>query len=145
MLTLKLALRNILSAGIRTWLNVIALSFAFVAIIFLQGFYDGLNDQVERATVDALYGGGQYWQKAYDPYDPLSLEDAHANIPPQLQALIVEKTATPILIRTASIYPQGRFRSILLKGIDPDQTVLSIPSSLLRAAQDERRREHEHK
>jgi ABC-type lipoprotein release transport system permease subunit len=136
MLTLKLALRNILSAGIRTWLNVIALSFAFVAIIFLQGFYDGLNDQVERATVDALYGGGQYWQKAYDPYDPLSLEDAHANIPPQLQALIDEKTATPILIRTATIYPQGRFRSILLKGIDPDQTVLSIPSSLLRAAQD---------
>jgi ABC-type lipoprotein release transport system permease subunit len=136
MLNLKLAIRNILSAGIRTWLNVIALSFAFVAIIFLQGFYDGLNDQVEHATVDALYGGGQYWQKEYDPYDPLSLEDAHAPIPPQLQALIDEKTATPILIRTATIYPQGRFRSILLKGIDPDQTILSIPSSLLNAGQD---------
>lgn len=136
MLTLKLAVRNILSAGLRTWLNVIALSFAFVAIIFLQGFYDGLNDQVERATVDALYGGGQYWQKAYDPYDPLSLEDAHAAIPPQLQALIDEKTATPILIRTATIYPQGRFRSILLKGIDPDQRILSIPSSVLRTDED---------
>jgi ABC-type lipoprotein release transport system permease subunit len=136
MLTLRLAVRNILSAGIRTWLNVVALSFAFVAIIFMQGFYDGLNDQVERATVDALYGGGQYWQKEYDPYDPLSLEEAHAPIPPQLQALIDEKTVTPILIRTATIYPQGRFRSILLKGIDPDQTVLSIPSSLLRAGQD---------
>jgi ABC-type lipoprotein release transport system permease subunit len=136
MLILKLALRNILSAGLRTWLNVIALSFAFVAIILLQGFYDGLNDQVERATVDALYGGGQYWQKEYDPYDPLSLEDAHATIPSKLQTFIDEKTATPILIRTATIYPQGRFRSVILKGIDPDQTVLSIPSSLLRTSQD---------
>ena len=136
MLILKLALRNILSAGLRTWLNVIALSFAFVAIISLQGFYDGLNDQVEHATVDALYGGGQYWQKGYDPYDPLSLEDAHAPIQPQLQALIGEKTATPILIRTATIYPQGRFRSIIFKGIDPDQTILSVPSSLLKAGPD---------
>jgi ABC-type lipoprotein release transport system permease subunit len=107
-----------------------------VAIIFLQGFYDGLNDQVERATIDALYGGGQFWQKGYDPYDPLSLEDAHALIHPQLQALIAGKGATPILIRTATIYPQGRFRSIILKGIDPDQTILSLPSSLLKAGPD---------
>jgi len=136
MLIIKLALRNILSAGLRTWLNVIALSFSFVAIILLQGFYDGLNDQVERATVDALYGGGQYWQKAYDPYDPFSLEDAHAPVPSQLQGLIGDKTATPILVRTATIYPQGRFRSILLKGIDPDQRVLTIPSSVLRTDED---------
>jgi len=136
MLILKLAIRNILSAGLRTWLNVVALSFAFVAIVSLQGFYDGLNDQVEHATVNALYGGGQYWQSAYDPYDPLSLEDAHALIHPQLQALVAEKDATPILIRTATIYPQGRFRSIILKGIDPDQTILSVPSSLLKAGRD---------
>ncbi|MGA7161795.1 MAG: FtsX-like permease family protein [Bacteroidota bacterium] len=136
MLTLKLALRNILSAGLRTWLNVVALSFAFVAIIFLQGFYDGLNDQVEHATIDALYGGGQYWQKGYDPYDPLTLEDAHAQIPPQLQTVIGVKEAVPILIRTATIYPQGRFRSVILKGIDPDQTVMSFPSSLLKGGRD---------
>jgi len=136
MLILKLAIRNILSAGLRTWLNVVALSFAFVAIVSLQGFYDGLNDQVEHATVNALYGGGQYWQSAYDPYDPLSLEDAHGPIHPQLQALVAEKDATPILIRTATIYPQGRFRSIILKGIDPDQTILSVPSSLLKAGRD---------
>ena len=136
MMIIKLALRNILSAGLRTWLNVIALSFSFVAIILLQGFYDGLNDQVERSTVDALYGGGQYWQKAYDPYDPFSLEDAHAPVPAQFQGLIGDKTATPILVRTATIYPQGRFRSILLKGIDPDQKVLTIPSSVLQTDED---------
>ncbi len=132
MLTLTLALRNLLHAGLRTWLNVVALSFSFVAIIFLQGFYDGLNDQVERATIAALYGGGQYWQQTYDPYDPLTLEDAHAVLPPSLDSLIAHRQATPLLIRPATIYPQGRFRSILLKGIDPDQALLSIPSAFLK-------------
>jgi len=130
-LTLKLALRNILNAGLRTWLNVVALSFSFVAIIFLQGFYDGLNDQVEHATIDALYGGGQYWQTAYDPYDPLSLDDAHEVVPKKLDSLVAAKEATPILIRRGTIYPHGRFRSVLLKGIDPDQRILSIPTFLL--------------
>ena len=131
MFTFKLAFRNILGAGLRTWLNVVALSFSFVAIIFLQGIYTGLNDQVERATIEAFYGGGQFWQKAYDPYDPLTLVDAHSPVPAELGALAQTGQATPILIREASIYPGGRFRTILLKGIDPGQKVLSIPSSLL--------------
>jgi putative ABC transport system permease protein len=136
MLIPKLALRNILGAGLRTWLNVTALSFSFVAIIFLQGLYTGMNDQVEQATIKALYGGGQFWQKAYDPYDPLTLPDAHDTIPEALKILIGNNQATPILIRQATIYPQGRFQTILLKGIDPDQNILSIPSSLLKDNQE---------
>ena len=135
MFILKLALRNILGAGLRTWLNVVALSFSFVAIIFLQGIYTGMNDQVERATIDAFYGGGQFWQRSYDPYDPLTIEDAHAAIPEEFEALAKNGQAAPILIRQATIYPEGRFRTILLKGIDPDQKVLSIPSSLLKVDQ----------
>ena len=135
MLILKLALRNILGAGLRTWLNVVALSFSFVTIIFLQGMYNGMNNQVERATIDALYGGGQFWQKAYDPFDPLTLVDAHAPIPAELQALVKNDEAVPILICQATIYPEGRFRSILLKGIDTNQNVLSIPSFLLKGDQ----------
>jgi len=128
---LKLAFRNILGAGLRTWLNVVALSLAFVVIIFLQGVYEGMNDRAEEAGIDALYGGGQYWQKEYDPYDPLTLADAHAPVPAELQGLVKEDRATPILIRQATIYPQGRIRTALLKGIDPDQMILSIPSSVL--------------
>ena len=135
MLIIKLAFRNIIGAGTRTWLNVVALSFSFVTIIFVQGIYNGMNDQVERATIDALYGGGQFWQKAYDPFDPLSLADAHAQIPVKLQTLIKNNEATPILICQAAIYPEGRFQSILLKGIDPSQNILSIPSFLLKSDQ----------
>lgn len=133
MLLVKLAYRNIIGAGLRTWLNVVALSFAFVTIIFLQGIYNGMNDQVERSTIDAWYGGGQYWQESYDPYDPLSLNDAHSVIPQELRIMIINNAATPVLIRQGSIYPQGRFRSVLLKGIDPRQTILTIPSSRLSA------------
>lgn len=135
MLTLKLALRNILGAGIRTWLNVVALSLSFVVIIFTQGIYLGVNDQVERATVDALFGGGQYWERSYDPYDPLSLTDAHAVLPTKIESLVARGEATPILIRQATIYPEGHFRSILLKGIDPNQHILTFPSFFLKDAQ----------
>lgn len=127
----RLAFRNILGAGTRTWLNVVALSFAYVTIIFLQGIYNGMNDQAEQATIDAFYAGGQYWQEMYNPYDPLSINDAHAVVPPPLQKLIEEQAATPVLVRQAAIYPGGRFRSILLKGIDPAQNIVSIPASMM--------------
>ena len=134
MLILRLALRNLLGAGLRTWLNVIALSFSFVVIVFLQGMYDGMNEQATRASVAALYGGGQYWQARYDPYDPLTLPDAHASVPPALEALVASGLATPILVRQATVYPGGRYRGVLLKGIAPGQRVLEIPSAALAAA-----------
>ena len=57
----KLALRNILGAGLRTWLNVGALSFGFVIVIWMQGLYEGMLQQMITASVDADYGGGQFW------------------------------------------------------------------------------------
>jgi putative ABC transport system permease protein len=129
----KLAFRNIRGAGLRTWLNVIALSFSFVVIIFSQGLYNGMSDQVEKATLDAEYGGGQYWQENYDPYDPLTLNDAHARVPGELQQLVAGKKALPVLVRQATIYPQGRFQNALLKGIPPEQGILSMPTFALKA------------
>lgn len=128
----KLAFKNIYGAGLRTWLNVIALSFSYVAIIFLQGLFSGMNDQMEASTIKAQYGGGQYWQGEYDPYDALSLDDAHGKVPLDLQQLIDQNKAVPILIRQGSIYPNGRIQNALLKGIKTDQTVLTIPSSVLK-------------
>jgi putative ABC transport system permease protein len=131
MLIPTLAVRNLLGAGLRTWLNALALSFSFVVIILLQGVYNGMNQQAEQASVAALYGGGQYWHAQYDPYDPLTLPQAHGPLPAVLDSLIAGRSATPMLVRQATIYPGGRFRSVLLKGIDPAQTILSIPTSFL--------------
>ena len=131
MLLFQLAWRNLLGAGLRTWLNAVALSFSFVVIVFLYGVYDGLNRQAMQASIAALYGGGQYWQARYDPYDPLTLPDAHARVPPALDSLVARGLAAPILVRQATAYPGGRFRGALLKGIAPDQHVLDIPTAVL--------------
>lgn len=137
MLTLKLALRNITHAGLRTWLNVFVLSFAFVLIIWLQGLYDGMMKQVVHDMKEIDVGGGQFWQRDYDPYDPLTLEDAHAPLSDELQALVDQKKAVPILIVPAAIYPAGRVQSVILKGINPDQQIISLPTKVLGGAADE--------
>ena len=99
----KLALRNLLGAGLRTWLNVVVLSFSFVIIIWLQGLYKGMGDQARVAQTDAEFGGGQYWQENYDPFDPLTLQDAHAVIPETLKSFIDREQATPVLVIQATI------------------------------------------
>lgn len=127
----KLALRNILGAGLRTWLNVGALSFGFVVVIWMQGLYEGMLQQMITASVDADYGGGQYWHQVYDPYDPLSLEDAHAKPSFQIQQLIDSEQATPILLVSGAVFPQGRAQPAVLRGIDPAQDIVNIPASAL--------------
>jgi ABC-type lipoprotein release transport system permease subunit len=127
----KLALRNLLGGGLRTVLNVIVLSFAFVALVASHGFIRGMDEQISRAMIDTEYGGGQYWHENYDPYDPLTLEDAHGRPKTPLQEMIDDGKATPILVVQGSIYPEGRIRPVLLKGIDPHQTIVAIPSHVL--------------
>lgn len=127
----RLALRNLLGAGLRTWLNVVVLSFSFVVIIWLQGLYKGMGDQARVAQTDAEYGGGQYWQENYDPFDPLTLQDAHSPVPEALQKKIDNGQATPILILQATIYPEGRLQTIQMKGIEPDQNIVNLPTEFL--------------
>ena len=130
---LKLAFRNLLGAGLRTWLNVVVLSLSFVAIIFTQGLLEGMNKQAEEAMVAAEFGGGQYWHPAYDPYDPLTLADAHGPVPAPLEALAAAGQAAPVLVVQGTIYPGGRLVPVLVKGIDPGQTVLDMPTASLGA------------
>ncbi len=136
MTVVRLALRNIFGAGIRTWLNVVVLSFAFVAIIWTQGLYQGMNRQAEDAMVQTIYAGGQYWHDAYDPYDPLALEDAHGPVSGELGRLVEQGDATPLLIVQATAYPTGRILPVVLKGIDPAQDILTLPSDYLEPPDD---------
>jgi ABC-type lipoprotein release transport system permease subunit len=131
MLTLKLAFRNLIGAGLRTWLNVFVLSLAFVMIIFVQSLIKGMGDYAVEISVDYEYGGGQYRHAAYDPFDPLTLEDSHAGLSPGLTELVAQGEASPILVASGAIFPNGRVQSALLKGIDPGQDILKIPSGFL--------------
>lgn len=131
MIAVKLAYRNLVGAGLRTWLNVTVLSFSYVVIIWNQATLQGWDEQARRDTIAWEIGGGQYWQESYDPFDPLALENSHALPSPELQDRIRDHLLTPILAVPASMYPQGRMQSVVLKGIDPGQTILAIPSSSL--------------
>jgi putative ABC transport system permease protein len=131
MTILRLALRNIIGTGIRAWLNAFIISIALVAAVWNQSLVSGMDEQASQASRAIEFGGGQYWQNNYDPYDPLTLEDAHAPLPAALQALVDEGKATAVLVLQGSIYPRGRMRSLLLKGIDPGQRTLAFPTSSL--------------
>lgn len=137
MLALKLAYRNLLGGKLRTVLNVLVLSFAYVIIIWQKGLINGWAVQAERDTQNWEIGGGQYWHEQYDPYDPFTIEDSHAPIPELAQAAINKGTLTPILISQGSIYPDGRIQSVFIKGVDPDQTVIALPTANLNIDIDE--------
>jgi putative ABC transport system permease protein len=137
MMTIKLALRNLMGAGLRTWLNVIVLSFSFVVIISLKGFIDGWDRQAKKDMISWEIGGGQYWQKNYDPDDPFTLTDSHESVPESWKTLVAKGEMTPLLISQGTLYPSGRMQSILIRGIEPGQKILSIPSAALAVDGDE--------
>ena len=128
-LAFQLAYKNLMGAGLRTWLNAAVLSFAFVVMLFFNGLIDGWNLQATRDSIDWEYGMGQLRHEAYDPYDPFSIKDSHGTLPES-----VGTGLTPILIRQASIYPGGRMLPVALKGIAADQQTLALPTDELAAS-----------
>jgi len=137
MIAIKLAFKNLLGAGLRTWLNVSVLSFAFVLIIFYNGMIEGWNRQGRNDTQAWETGIGQFWHPEYDRYDPYTIRDAHAQLSDEITNQIKEDKLTPVLITQATAYPQGRMQGIVLKGIDPKQKILKLPASDLDNIQDE--------
>lgn len=135
MLAIKLAFKNLMGAGLRTWLNVIVLSFAFVLMIFYNGLIDGWNRQARNDTQDWEIGNGQFWHPTYDKFDPYTIAESNEIISDEIQTLIEENKVTPLLIRQITIYPQGRLISAKLKGVDPNQKILNLPSADIRNSQ----------
>lgn len=133
----RLAWRNLVGAGMRTVLNVAVLSFTFVAIVGTLGLLEGFNRQTSTALIEGEYGGGQYRHPAYDPLDPLSLPDAHGTVPDVVERQIRSGGATAVLVIPGTMYPGGRLRSVVIKGIDPAQRLLDMPTHVLAAAADD--------
>ncbi len=131
MLSIKLAYRNLIGAGLRTWLNVFVLSFIYILIIWHYGILDGWNHQANNDMKAWEVGNGQYWQQNYDPYDFFTLEESHAQIPGRLKGAVTNGLVTPILITQGTVYPDGRLQSMLLRGIDPEQGIIEIPAAAL--------------
>lgn len=127
----KIAIKNLLGAGIRTWLNVFVTSVSIFMIIFSSGMYSGMMEHAMNVSIDTEIAGGAYWHPKYDPYDPTTFEDSHSKTPIEFKNLISNNNAIEILVNQASIYPEGRIMPVILKGIPLDQNVLNIPTSSL--------------
>ena len=81
MIAFKLAYKNLMGAGLRTLLIVFVLSLAYVLIIYMNGLYQGWDRQARIETIAWEVAEGQYWHDMYDPYDAMTLVDAHAPVP----------------------------------------------------------------
>ena len=128
---LNIAFKNLIGAGIRTWLNVFVTSVSIFMIIFSSGMYSGMRQHALNVSIDTEIAGGAYWHPKYDPYDPTTFEDSHSKTPIEFKNLISNNNAIEILVNQASIYPEGRIMPVILKGIPLDQNVLNIPTSSL--------------
>jgi ABC-type lipoprotein release transport system permease subunit len=132
MLAFRLALRNLLGAGLRTWLNVIVLSFSYVIIIWNKGLLEGWDRQARNDMIKWEMGGGQLWHEAYDPYDPFTLSDSHGMVPPELMLQGADSLAVPVLITQGTLYPGGRMQPVIVRGIPLKQKLLLLPAHLMQ-------------
>ena len=130
-LELKLAFKNLFGARLRTLLNVLVLSFSFVIIIFLNSIMDGWDQQAQKDSIEWEFGNGHLINEKFDPLDPYTILDGHGKIPKGIIGM------TPILDRQASIYPQGRMISVILKGISSGQTILKLPTEIIKESKEE--------
>ena len=128
---LKIAMKNLLGARLRTFLNVIVTAFSFFLILFMSAMYDGMLQHTKQVTMDTEIAGGAYWHPKYDPLNPMTFEDAHSVPPVAVQTLVDEKKAFPVLVSQASIYPGGRIMPTIMKGIPPDQNIVNMPTDAL--------------
>jgi len=132
----KIALKNLLGARLRTFLNVLVTAFSFFLILFMSAMYNGMLQHAKQVTMDTEIGGGAYWHPEYDPLDPMTFEDAHSAPPTVVQALVDEKKAFPVLVSQASIYPGGRIMPAIMKGILPGQNIVNMPTDALSGHED---------
>ena len=122
----KIALKNLIGARLRTFLNVFVTSISFFVILFISGMYDGMRQYAKQTTINTEIAGGSYWHPNYDPIDPMSFEKSHSRIPISLKKLIKLKEAFPILVSQASIYPNGRMMPVIMKGIPTEQSIINM-------------------
>tara|TARA_B110000263_G_scaffold44481_1_gene36439 strand:- start:3364 stop:4578 length:1215 start_codon:yes stop_codon:yes gene_type:complete len=127
----KIAIKNLLGAGVRTWLNVFVTSVSIFMIIFSSGMYSGMMKHAMNVSIDTEISGGAYWHPEYDPYDPITFEYSHAKTPEILKAIVEKSEGLEVLVNQAAIYPNGRIVPVIMKGITLDQTILNIPTKEL--------------
>lgn len=127
----KLAFRNVISNGWRSFTNTLVISIVLIVIIWMQAMYYSWIKLAETQQMEWEYGKGMLRERSYDPNDPFSWEDSFATISKEQGKAIQNRELIPILLTPSTIYPHGRMMSAILKGIPWNQKYLKIPSEIL--------------
>ncbi len=125
----RLAFRNIARSGPKAWINASVLALALVTIVFYYGLLEGWNRQARADTQAWEVGQGQLWHRNYDRYDPLSWELSHGPLDSIIS--VPRDSLVPILLVPGSLYARGRMLNIVIKGIEPNQQILALPTRFL--------------
>ena len=56
----NIAIKNLVGAGIRTWLNVFVTSVSIFMIIFSSGMYTGMKQHAMNVSIDTEIAGGAF-------------------------------------------------------------------------------------
>ena len=131
MLLLRLALRNLLRTGIRLWINAFVIAVSVVVILFSRGIYAGLGHEMLDSLTKTEVAGGHYWAKDFDPLDNTTFDLALAPLPKSVQKAIEEGKACSLLYANGTLYYDSKVLPVTLRGIEPDQEVLSLPTKKL--------------
>ncbi len=95
--------KNLIGAGLRTWLNVAVLAFCYIVIVFYNGFLNGWQNQGRQDAMEWEFGHGQLLNADYNPYDVFSINVGHGS----MSAVKTENLTPVFFVRQASVYPNG--------------------------------------
>ncbi len=57
----KIAIKNLLGARLRPWLNVFVTAISFFLIVLMSGMYDGMREHAKQVSIETEIAGGAYW------------------------------------------------------------------------------------
>jgi len=128
---LHLVFRNLKGSGLRTFLNTLVLSMAYVMLLFSQGLYQGWHRQALKELEDTFYGNGWLVAPNYDRYEMVAIEDFRQKVPATLQTAVQQDRLIPLLLHPGVVSPHRRLQNVLLIGIPASQEALSLPTTVL--------------
>ena len=126
----RVAVKNFLRQGMRSFLNVLVTALAMVAVVFNLSLYNGFQDQAVRNMVSTDVAGGHYRLPGFDLLSPMEWEDETFKTPKALSSLPTSDKAE-VLVLQGQIFPNRRLFPVQLRGMEMQQSLLDLPFNKL--------------
>ena len=133
-----IANKNFYRQGLRAFLNVLVTALSIIALIFMLSLLNGFQAQATRNLVSTDVGGGHYRVPGLDILTPTEWEDFTMTVPPVLESLPKTDKAE-VLVQQGQLYPNRRLFPVQLRGIEMEQSLLSLPLAGLKSYDDKPR------